>query len=56
MHAPTQRASVRLCTAFSCAGRQLSRGAGRAAYKGVQRAENDVSETHTTGDVPPAKC
>lgn len=34
----------------------FSRGAGRAAYKGVQRAENDVSETHTTGDVPPAKC
>lgn len=38
-HAPTQRASVRLCTVFSCAGRVLSRGAGRTAYKGVQRAE-----------------
>ena len=34
----------------------FSRGAGRAAYKGVQRVKNDVSETHTTGDVPPAKC
>lgn len=30
---------MRLCTAFSCAGRQLSCGAGQAAYKGVQRAE-----------------
>lgn len=29
--------------------------AGRLT-KGVQRVKNDVSETHTTDDVPPAEC
>lgn len=40
---------------FPVLGGNFSRGAGRAACKGVQRVKNGVGETHTTDDTPPMK-